>query len=189
MPTKKITQVSARLFVHAHRRKFNVVALKYDGETDYRYLVATKLSWRAYDIVRAYSMRWLVEVVIEDWKGYSGWGKMAFQRGVEGACRGVLLSFVVDHFLSSHPLQLKQLKQGQPAWTAGTLQRYLQARAILAGVERILEAPDPKAALRSFVDSICDVVDFRPSDRHMSGHNIGEFAPAPSMIPRYKYAS
>lgn len=185
----EVTMVSGRLFVHAHSRKLHVIALRYEGEEEYRYIAATKLSWRACDIVRAYSMRWLVEVVIEDWKGHSGWGKMAFQRGVEGACRGVILSFVVDHFLCSHPLQLKQLRQGKPAWTAGSMQRYLQGRAILAGVESIISSRDPYAQLRSLVDSIESSVDFRLSDKHMSGHNIGEFGPSPRLVPIYKYAS
>jgi len=186
MPNKKITMVSARLFVQAQQRKLHIVALKYDGETEYRYLAATKLSWRAFDIIRAYGIRWLVEVAIEDWKVYSGWGKMAFQQGVDGACRGVILSFVVDHFLSSHPLQLEQLKHGKPAWTAGSMQRFIQARAILTGVENILNAPNPKAMLRDLVDSITNVVSFRLSDKHMSGHMIGEFQATQSLISKYK---
>ena len=61
---------SARLEVCAHGKKRFVIALKYPGEKDYRYLVATDLTWRTLDIVQAYTLRWLVEVFFEDWKFY-----------------------------------------------------------------------------------------------------------------------
>lgn len=44
---------SARLYISAHQQKRFVVALKYPGEDDYRYLVASDLSWRAIDIASA----------------------------------------------------------------------------------------------------------------------------------------
>ena len=72
------TVSSARLKVDAHGGKMLfVIALKYEGEEEYRYLAATDLSWRAIDIIQAYSLRWLVEVFFEDWKLYKGWGKEA----------------------------------------------------------------------------------------------------------------
>ena len=37
---------SARLYVDAHHQKRFVIALKYEDETNYRYLVASDLSWR-----------------------------------------------------------------------------------------------------------------------------------------------
>ena len=36
--------------------------MKYEGETEYRYLVATDLTWRLTDIATAYTLRWLVGV-------------------------------------------------------------------------------------------------------------------------------
>jgi len=189
MSPKKIKMLSARLYVHSKKRKFHIIALKYDKETEYRYLAATKLSWRAIDIIRAYAIRWLIEVVIEDWKVYDGWGKMAFQRGEDGARRGVILSFLVDHFLTSHALQLKQLKENKSIFTSGSLCRYFQSKVILAGVKTILQAPEPMLKLQSLMDNIENVVDFRLSDKHMSGHNIGEFEESPSLKQRYKNAS
>ncbi|RIZ67458.1 MAG: transposase, partial [Methylococcales bacterium] len=58
----KATVSSARLKVTAHGKKRLVVALKYEGESDYRYLVATDMTWRTLDIIQAYTLRWLVEV-------------------------------------------------------------------------------------------------------------------------------
>jgi hypothetical protein len=184
---KKIKMLNARLYVNSKGRTFHIIALKYDGETEYRYLAATKLSWRAIDIVRAYSIRWLIEVVIEDWKMYNGWGKMAFQRGEDGACRGVILSLLVDHFLSSHALQLKQLNANKPIWTSGSLCRYFQCRVILSGIEAILRTPNPMEKLRSLVDNIESVMDFRPSDKHMSGHYIGDFEESANLKQKFKY--
>jgi hypothetical protein len=60
---------SARLFVEANGKKRLVIALKYEGESEYRYLVASDLTWRTEDIVQAFTLRWLVEVFIQDWKG------------------------------------------------------------------------------------------------------------------------
>ena len=75
---EKITVVvgSARLHVCAHEKKRFVIALKYEGEEEYRYLVASDLSWRTLDIVQAYTLRWLVEVFFQDWKSYEGWGQL-----------------------------------------------------------------------------------------------------------------
>jgi DDE superfamily endonuclease len=54
---------SARLDVDAHHTKRFVMALKYAGESDYRSLLASDLSWRTVDIVQGYTLRWLVEIV------------------------------------------------------------------------------------------------------------------------------
>src|SRR5882724_13487479 len=59
---------SARLYVCAHKTKRFLVALKYAEEETYRYLVASDLSWRPLDIVQGHTLRWLVEVFIQDWK-------------------------------------------------------------------------------------------------------------------------
>ncbi len=57
----KATVNSARLKVAAHGKKRFLVALKYEGESDYRYLVATDMTWRTLDIIQAYALRWLVK--------------------------------------------------------------------------------------------------------------------------------
>jgi hypothetical protein len=48
--------------VKAHGKRRFVIALKYEGETEYRYLVASDLSWRHQDIAQLYTLRWLVEI-------------------------------------------------------------------------------------------------------------------------------
>jgi hypothetical protein len=74
---------SARLHVCAHGVKRFVIAIKYEGEEQYRYLVASDLSWRTQDIIKAQSLRWLIEVFNEDWKQNEGWGQLTKQQGEE----------------------------------------------------------------------------------------------------------
>jgi len=50
-----------RVTGHTQTKRF-VVALKYEGEETYRYLIASDLSWRTLDIVQGHSLRWLVEI-------------------------------------------------------------------------------------------------------------------------------
>jgi len=52
-----VTMSSARLKVSAHGKKRFVIAIKYEGESNYRYLVATDMTWRTIDIAQAYSLR------------------------------------------------------------------------------------------------------------------------------------
>lgn len=181
-----ITCVNMHVWVKSQNRVFNVVALKYDNESEYRYITATDLTWRAEDVVRAYSKRWLIEVVFQDWKAYDGWGKSACQRGIDGARSGVILSLLVDHFLLSLPLQLERVKAGVAAFTAGSLQRYLQSRSILDAVAQILESKDPKKALRELFNTIENWVEFQPSDKHMTGREFGEFPPTANLYQKFK---
>jgi DDE superfamily endonuclease len=63
---------SARLDVCAHQTKRFIGAIKYEEEETYRYLMASALTWRTLDIVQGHSLRWLVEVFVQDWKGHEG---------------------------------------------------------------------------------------------------------------------
>jgi hypothetical protein len=53
---------SARLYVCAHKTKRFIVAIKYEEEETYRYLIASDLSWRTLDMVQGQTLRWLVEI-------------------------------------------------------------------------------------------------------------------------------
>ncbi len=81
--------------VGSARKRF-VIALKYPGEAEYRFLAATDLSWRTLDIVGTYTLRWLAEVFFSDWKLNEGWGQLAKQPG-EGSSRS--LGLPPDHTL------------------------------------------------------------------------------------------
>ena len=94
---------SARLYVEAQKRKCFVIAVRYPNSTYNRYLVATDLTWRTLDIVQAYTLRWLVEVTIEDLKVYEGWGQSFIQPDEEGSRRGLILREVVRSLSEPKP--------------------------------------------------------------------------------------
>ena len=139
----KATVSSARLKVLAHGKKRMVVALKYEDESDYRYLVATDMTWRTLDVVQAYTLRWLVEVFFEDWKLYEGWGREAKQLDEEGSSRGLILSLLFDHCLLLHPEQTARIENKLPAFTVGSLQRKSQMEALLEFIRKLLEDENP----------------------------------------------
>jgi hypothetical protein len=58
----------ARLYVCAHHTKRFIMALQYEGEDSYRYLMASDLTWRTLDIVQGHTLRWLVEVFVQEWR-------------------------------------------------------------------------------------------------------------------------
>ena len=177
---------SARLKVFAQGKKRLVVALKYDGETDYRYLVATDMTWRTMDIVQAYTLRWLVEVFFEDWKLYEGWGREAKQLDEEGSSRGLILSLLFDHCLLLHPEQMARIENKLPAYTVGSLQRKSQMEVLLEFIRALLEDSNPKDKLNEVAKLIGDVFKLMPSDKHMVGKDLGRLEPTASL--RYRAA-
>ena len=181
----KVTIGSARLQLKAHGKKRFVFALKYEGEEDYRYIIASDLSWRTLDIVEAYTFRWLVEVFFQDWKGNEGWGKMTKQTGEEGSSRGLILSLLVDHCLFFHPAQLARLENKLPACTVGSLVNRIRVEGMLDTFEQIVLSEDPVERFKTFAKAVEDnMVFLRPSKKHMINRNIGEFQPSPSLDRR-----
>ena len=120
-----------------------VVALKYEGESNYRYLVATDMTWRTMDIIQAYTLRWLVKIVFEDWKLYEGWGREAKQLNEEESSRGLIPSLLLDHCLLLHPEQTAHIENKLPAYTIGSLQRKSQMDMLLEFIKTVLEHQNP----------------------------------------------
>jgi hypothetical protein len=175
---------SARLHVCAHGKKRFVVALKYPGETDYRFLVATDLSWRTLDIVQAYTLRWLVEVFFEDWKLNEGGGQLARQPGEEGSSRSLALSLLLDHALLLHPEQHARLENKQPACTVGSLRQFSRGEALVACVRSVLAAENVAEGLAQLAEKVKTWFPLAPSGKHMSGRDLGRQEPTPSL--RYR---
>lgn len=170
----QIEFASARLYVHSHKCKLNVVAIKYNGEENFRYIVASNLDWTAETIIRAYALRWLIEVVNFDWKQYDGWGRKAFQRGGDGACRGVILSLLVDLFLLQHPHQVQRINSGQPLCTAGSLTRRIQNDNFMETIKGVIESANPKEKLKQIVELAEDLYFLEVSKKHMAGVKLGD---------------
>ena len=167
---KKITYRSAKLKIKSHGgKKLFVIALKYEGEEDYRYLIAKVMSWRDIDVIKSYANRWLVEVFIQDWKSYEGWDNMAKQRGTIGADRGVLLSLLCDHALHLHGAQLTSYKNKEPGITTGSLREKVMCDSLIAFIETIVSSDDPKSVFETYSDKLSELFTLKTSLKHLRG--------------------
>lgn len=170
---RQVTMLSARLFVKAHNKRRFVIALKYPGEEEYRYLVASDLSWRHTDIARLYTLRWLVEVVIQDWKAHGGWNRLSKHQGKKGSERGVILSLLCDHLLLLHPEQFVRLNNKKPGLPVGCLVERLKMEALVGTIREVIESPDPEKSLEELIKAIEKTLPTRDSSKHMSGLDLG----------------
>jgi hypothetical protein len=178
---------SARRWVEAHGRQRFVVAVKFAGETEYRYRVASDLSWRTEDIFQTFTLRWLVEVFIQDWKGHEGWGALAQQPGPAGSSRGLSLSLWVDHCLLQHPAQRARLNDRLPAVTVGSLIERIKVDRLLDVFRHVLEAANPQQRLQQLGDALAACFDLKPAEKHRVGRNLGRMEPTPAL--KYRAAA
>lgn len=174
---KVITFAAARLYVYAHHQKRLIIALKYEDETEYRYLVASDLSWRVVDVLEVYGLRWLVEVFLQDWKSYEGWGQLAKQQGEQGSSRSLILSLLLDHCLFFHPEQLARLENKLPASTVGSLQEKIKAENLLHFIQGLLSTDNPEEKLKRLSQAVVDTFQLAPSKKHMAPQEIVCFKP------------
>jgi hypothetical protein len=172
---------SARLYVCSHKTKRFIVAIKYEEEETYRYLIASDLSWRTLDIVQGHSLRWLVEVFIQDWKSYEGWSQLTKQPGEEGARHSVILSLLVDHSLFMHPDQQRQLKNNLPAYTVGSLRANVQVECLVDVIGDLVASDNPQEKLKRFTQALHEVFAFGHSKKHMIQRQLGRLEPTPSL--------
>lgn len=175
---------SARLHVCAQRKKRFVIALKYEGETDSRYLVASALTWRTQDILQVATLRWVIEVFLQDWKAHEGWGALTKQRGADGSRQSLILSLLVDHCLLLHPDQRAQLEQQQPAYTVGSLINRIKVDSLLAVIRALLATDHPEQRLAQLADTLAQQFALAPSKKHLVGRDLGRLEPTPSL--KYK---
>lgn len=172
---------SARLYVCAHETKRFIVAIKYEEEETYRYLIASDLSWRTLDVVQGHTLRWLVEVFIQDWKSYEGWAQLTKQPGDEGARHSVILSLLVDHALFFHPDQHAQLKNNLPAYTVGSLRAHVQVECLVDVIDDLVSSDDPQEKLTRFTKALHKVFVFGRSTKHMIQRQLGRLEPTPAL--------
>jgi hypothetical protein len=179
---------SARLHLCSHGKKRFILALKYEGEDKYRYIVASDLSWRTLDIAEAYTLRWLVEVFFEDRKQNEGWGALTKQTGEDGSDRSLILSLLTDHCLFFHPDQLACIENKLPAWTVGSLVGKIRVECLLSFIKGIISDENPEKKLNLLVKVIADnVIKLNPSSKHMVNKDLGRLEPTPSL--KYRNAA
>src|SRR3989454_6939963 len=128
--------------------------MKYAHEETYRSLIASDLTGRTLDIVQGHSLRWLVEVFIQDWKGHEGWAQLTKQPGAEGARHSVILSLLVDHSLFVHPDQQAQLKNNLPAYTVGSLRAHVQVECLVDVIDDLVSSDNPQDKLTRFTKAL-----------------------------------
>ncbi len=185
---EKITVGSARLHVCSHGKKRFVIALKYESEKDYRYIVAADLSWRTLDIVEAYTLRWLIEVFFEDWKISEGWGRLTKHTGETGSRRGVILSLLTDHCLFFHPDQQAFIDDNLAACTVGSLIRQIRIECFVQFVRDMVTDDEQNRKLDDLAEKLKnEIYRLMPSSKHMSGRKLGRLEPTPSL--KYKNAA
>lgn len=176
-----VTLDGARLFLKAHGCKRYIVAIKYEGEEHYRYLVASDLTWRLTDIASAYTLRWLAEVFIQDWKGYEGWCQLAKQQGEEGSSQGLILSLLSDHCLLLHPQQKALVDNKLPALTVGSLRDLERINAVIESIQSLVSSDKANSLINSISAKVAEVIPLRQSAKHMSGRNLGKLGPSESL--------
>jgi hypothetical protein len=171
----------ARLDVCSHHTKRLIVALTYAEEETSRSLIASDLSWRTLDVVQGQTLRWLVEVFIQDWKSHEGWAQLTKQPGEEGARHSVILSLLVDHSLFVHPDQQHQLKNNLPAYTVGSLRAHVQVECLVDVLDELVSSDEPQEKLTRFATALHEVFAFSRSKKHMIQRQLGRLEPTPSL--------
>ena len=170
---------SARMYVCAHKTKRFIIAIKYEGEETSRYLMASDLTWRTLDIVQGHTLRWLVEVFVQDWKAHEGWNQLTKQPGEEAARPSVILSLLVDHALFFHPDQHAQRNNNLPAYTVGSLRANGQVECLVDVIHNLVSSDDPQGQLRRFTQTLHEVFAFGRSTKHMIQRQLGRLEPTP----------
>ena len=143
--------------VKAHGEKRLIIAYKYEGEKKLRYLFATDMTWTVKTTIQVYTLRWLVEVFIQDWKLYEGWANLSKHIGEDGSNSSLTLSLLFDHCLLLHPKQQTLIKNNLPAATVGSLRNLAKQEQLLNVFRILINIPNPKEALNKWCNSLDDM--------------------------------
>ena len=165
----KIYYSSVIAKVNVHEKKRLIVAYKYEGEAEFRYVFATDMSWTPHHVIQTYSLRWLIEVFISDWKNYEGWAVLTKHIGYEGSYTTLILSLLFDHCLLLHPEQLARVNNNLPLATVGSLRQKAIQLHVVQMINELLEDPNPKEKVEQLIKTIETVFLLRDSSKHLSG--------------------
>lgn len=186
---KHVIMVGMRVKIKAYGRKLFVIAVKYEGEDEYRFITATDLTWRAVDIVSAYTLRWLVEVFIQDWKGHMGYDKLAIQQGDDGSRRSLTLSLLVDHSLYFHKDQSALIDAKLQAGTVGSLTSKIKVEAFLDSVKELIYSDKPKVEYEKMSANLMNIYELRKSKKHMTNLDMTQYESNPALYAQFKDAA
>jgi hypothetical protein len=172
---------SARVEVCAHKTQRFLVAIQDAEEKTYRSLSASDLSGRTLAMVQGHTLRWLVEVFMQDGKSSEGWGQLTKQPGDEGARHSVILRRLVDHRLFLHPDQQRQLKNTLPAYTVGSRRANVPVECLGEVIDDLVSSDDPQETRKRFTNAWHKVFAFGSSTKPMSQRPWGRREPTPSL--------
>lgn len=158
--------------VKAHGKKRLIVAYKYEGEQKLRYVFATDLTWTVRKVISVYTLRWLVEVFIQDWKLYEGWANLSKHTGEEGSNSSLSLSLMFDYCLLLHPKQQALVKNNLPAATVGSLRQNAKQEHSLNIIRHFIDTPNSKEMLIDWINKMETFFHLKPSTKHMVGKPI-----------------
>jgi len=163
-----IVLCAQKLWVAAHKEKRMVIAIRYENQKDFRYIIASDMTWQYIDIIQAYTLRWLIEVFFQDWKTYEAWSNLAKQQGVEGSSRCVILSLLLDHSFFLHEAQRPCIENKLPLHTIGSLTEKCRLQIIFNAISSIFNSPDPEDAFENIKKSLKMTISLEKSEKHMS---------------------
>lgn len=162
------SSVVAKVKAHDEHKRL-IVAYKYEGEAEFRYVFATDMSWTPHHVIETYSLRWLIEVFISDWKNYEGWAVLTKHIGREGSNTTLMLSLLFDHCLLLHPEQQARVQNKLPLATVGSLKNKAIQLHFVQMINQIIDDPNPKEKVNQLIKTIETVFLLRDSSKHLSG--------------------
>ena len=163
-----IVLCAQKLWVAAHKEKRMVIAIRYENQNDFRYIIASDMTWQYIDVIQAYTLRWLIEVFFQDWKTYEAWSNLAKQQGVEGSSRCVILSLLLDHSFFLHEDQRPCIENKLPLHTIGSLTQKCRLQILFDAISSIFESPKPEEAFEEIKKSLEMTISLEKSEKHMS---------------------
>ena len=162
------SSVVAKVKAHDEHKRL-IIAYKYEGETEFRYVFATDMSWTPHHVIETYSLRWLIEVFISDWKNYEGWAVLTKHIGFEGSNISLILSLLFDHCLLLHLEQQARVQNKLPLATVGSLRNKAIQLHFVQMINQIIDDPNPKEKVNQLIKTIETVFLLRDSSKHLSG--------------------
>jgi hypothetical protein len=163
-----IVLCAQELWVAAHGEKRMVIAIRYETQKDFRYIIASDMTWQHIDVIQAYTLRWLIEVFFQDWKTYEAWSNLAKQQGVEGSSRCVILSLLLDHSFFLHEAQRPCIENKLPLHTIGSLTQKCRLQIMFNAISSIFKSPKPEEAFEEIKKSLEMTISLEKSEKHMS---------------------
>lgn len=159
---------SQKVYIECHGVKRTIIAIKYSDEKEFRYIIATNMTWLDTNIIQAYTLRWFIEVFFQDWKTHEGWSNLAKQQGVEGSSRSVILSLLLDHSFFLHKDQQFCIENKLPLKTIGSLIETSRLDIIWSRMSTLMISDNPGEDIKLLELELKNVISLRTSKKHMS---------------------